>query len=297
MRQRSAFTLIELLVVIAIIALLIGILLPALAKARKASQLAVSMSNLHQVSLAMTSYRHDNKEFLPYPIIGSGFFSAICVWQYGGKYADARWSGTPGDVAPGRRPLNAYVYPNLALDTTPVAANRSTLALDAFRSPGDKWSAQDMDGTSGNINSNRSSYDDTGTSYPQNYYVFKLQTRPGSSAGVPDIWIEAWRYASKRMSTSAVDPTRLVLFSDKIGPMVIADDATPKRQWEGEFGGTNKTAMGFLDCHADYLEMELRPNTTMNPRNGSGLGSMMSGGTDPNDRPFKYSFIIPTRRN
>ncbi|MBM4109099.1 MAG: prepilin-type N-terminal cleavage/methylation domain-containing protein [Phycisphaerae bacterium] len=57
-----AFTLIELLVVIAIIALLIGILLPALAQARKAGRLSICMSHAKQFGTATHSYAADYQD-------------------------------------------------------------------------------------------------------------------------------------------------------------------------------------------------------------------------------------------
>jgi prepilin-type N-terminal cleavage/methylation domain-containing protein len=63
--QKSAFTLIELLVVISIIALLMGILIPALFRAREQGRKTLCANNLRQINTSLRLYAVDNDGRLP----------------------------------------------------------------------------------------------------------------------------------------------------------------------------------------------------------------------------------------
>jgi prepilin-type N-terminal cleavage/methylation domain-containing protein/prepilin-type processing-associated H-X9-DG protein len=63
--QNDGFTLVELLVVISIISLLMGILLPAIGKARGAANRTYCLSNLRQIGVALRSYLDDNRDIFP----------------------------------------------------------------------------------------------------------------------------------------------------------------------------------------------------------------------------------------
>src|SRR5262245_6069119 len=96
-----AFTLIELLVVIAIIALLIGILLPALAEARRAAKLAIcSGQGLKQMGTATQSYAADYQDRIWNFtwVANQGTYARTSV-MHPTSYADLQWADNDDEAA------------------------------------------------------------------------------------------------------------------------------------------------------------------------------------------------------
>src|SRR5690349_12630404 len=97
-QQKRAFTLVELLVVIGIIAVLIGILLPALNKARRQAKTIQCSSNMRQVASAMLMYINANKGKFPPASAPTGLQGFPRGWWWPNELVRSKYISNGGNV-------------------------------------------------------------------------------------------------------------------------------------------------------------------------------------------------------
>ncbi|MHC4643617.1 MAG: type II secretion system protein [Planctomycetota bacterium] len=229
-RFLTAFTLIELLVVIAVLAILLGLLMPALRRARSATRRIVCQSNLRQIALAWNSYLDDN---------GGAFLQRQNAnLDYGG------WKGAyPVMLGDPNRPLNDY------LSLPSIEENENDAKI--FRCPADRggfpgpWLHEKV-------------YHVCGTSYNTNIFIIGREFIGAFSPETAVLDQEINKRLAGVTINDVANPSRLLLLGDygwlnQWRPTLnLPEDMKRLVEWHDRVDSYN---MAFLDGHVSFLNI------------------------------------------
>jgi len=282
----AAFTLVELLVVIGIISVLIGILLPALNKARESARQSKCLNNMRQIAVATISFAGENKGWMP-GRAGSGITKINSNGSIGGgtpadTQSPADWiawqrkkdsvSGelysNAGDQNITYSALARYMSVKAKVHTTPDQANSIAAQVEEiFRCPSDNLASR-PGYTGGATGPGAYRY-----SYSMNDYFTNPIQPPKNAAGMGVRFgsifsgkISSIRSSSERVLVVCEDeqtiddgvfkPTAAQWGIDKINAVAARHENKFKKSMQAGGGGKQENArgnVGFCDGHAEFM--------------------------------------------